>query len=122
MTKVVRSNAVVNPRAVAWRLSVLGPMRSRKKNVLVVLCDTAAATAAVLAAKGLSRHARNTKVFFVKFPQFKELLDHLSLLVSAANLRNVSRVSDPGHNIEKGGQGVEDREKNVQNGRRRICS
>lgn len=81
-----------------------------------MLCNTAAAAAAVLAAKGLSRHARNAEILFVKLPQFKELLDHFPLLVSAADLGDVSRVSDHGHNIEKGGQGVEDREKNVQNG------
>jgi hypothetical protein len=85
-----------------------------------VLCDTAAATAAVLATKGLPRHARNTEIFFIKLPQFKELLDHLSLLVSAADLRDVSRVSDHGHDVEKGRQRVEDRKQDIQDGRRRI--
>jgi hypothetical protein len=81
-----------------------------------VLCNTAAAAPAVLAAKGLSRHARNTEILFVKLPQFKELLDHFPLLVSATDLGDVSRVSDHGHNIEKGCQRVEDREKDIQDG------
>jgi len=92
-------------------------LEAGKRNVLIVLCDTAAATAAVLAAKGLSRHAGHTEVFFIELPQFKELLDHLSLLVSAAYLRDVSRVLNHGHDVEKGRQGEEDGEKDVQDRR-----
>lgn len=79
-----------------------GSTRSREKNVLVVLCDTTTATAAVFATKGLPRHARNTEVFFIKLPQLKELLDHFSLLVSTAEFGDVPRVFHHGHDVEKG--------------------
>lgn len=82
-----------------------------------MLRDAAATTATVLAAERLSRHARHTEVLLVKLPEFKELFDHLALLVPAADLRDVARVLNHGVDIEIGCQAVENREQNVQNRR-----
>jgi hypothetical protein len=74
----------------------------------------------MLAAERLSRHARNAKVFFVKLPELKELLDHFSLLVPAANLGHVSRILNHGVDIEIGCKTIKDGKQDVQNRGRRI--
>lgn len=76
MAQVVRSDTVVNPGTVALdmvsrgvdKTFMVGIGERARGNLLVVLRNATAATTTMLAAKRLSRHARDAKVFFVKFP------------------------------------------------------
>lgn len=87
-----------------------------------MLGNTAAAATAVLATKGLSRHARNAKVLLVKLPLLKQLLNHLSLLVPAAELGHVARIFNHGQSVEPGSETEESRKQDIQDWSRRIGS
>lgn len=87
-----------------------------------MLSNTAATTAAVLATKGLSRHARNAKVLLIKLPLLKQLLDHLPLLVPAAELGHVARVFNHSQSVEVGSETEESRKQDIQNRGRRVGS
>ena len=86
-----------------------------------MLSNTAATTAAVLAAERLSRHARNTKVLLVEFPLLKQLLDHFPLLVTAAELWHIARIFNHGQSVEVSREAEEGSEQDIQNWGRRIC-
>lgn len=85
-----------------------------------MLRNATAATATMLAAERLSRHARDAKVFFVKLPELEELLDHFSLLVPAADFGHITGILDHGVDIEIGCKTIKDGEQNVQNRGRRV--
>lgn len=87
-----------------------------------MLGNTAATTTAVLATKRLSRHARNAEILLVILPLLKQLLDHLPLLVTAAELRHIARVFDHGQGVEEGSETKESRKQDVQDGSRRVGS
>jgi hypothetical protein len=80
-----------------------------------MLRNATATAATVLAAERLARHARNTKVFLVKLPEFEELLDHLPLLVPAADLGHIARILNHGVDVEIGRKTIENGKQNVQN-------
>jgi hypothetical protein len=87
-----------------------------------MLSNTAATTATVLATERLSRHAGHAKVLLVEFPLLKQLLDHLPLLVSTAELRHIARIFDHGQSVEEGGETEENRKEDIQDRGRRIGS
>lgn len=86
-----------------------------------MLRNATTASTAVLASKRFSRHARNTEILLVELPQLEQLFNHLSLLVAAADLRDISGILNHRIDIEIGGQAVKDCEENVQNRGLGVC-
>jgi hypothetical protein len=87
-----------------------------------MLGNTAATAAAVLATKRLSRHARNTKVLLVKLPLLKQLLNHLPLLVPAAELGHIARIFNHSQSVEVGRETKESGKQDIQDWGRRVGS